>query len=188
TQHFTLHVVAGTTDAGSPAATASTDIAVSVTPVADAPSLNAPASVSGNEDTAIALNITDALSEFDADASLTNVTITGVPAGVSFSAGTLVGSTLTLTPAELAGLTLTSDGETQHFTLHVVAGTTDAGSPPPTPPTDIPAPVPPAATASTDIAVSVTPVADAPSLNAPASVSGNEDTAIALNITDALSE
>ena len=142
--------------------------------MADAPTLNAPATVSGNEDTAIALNITDVLSESDADASLTNVTITGVPAGVSFSAGTLVGSTLTLTPAQLAGLTLTSDGETQSFSLHVVAGTTDAGSP--------------AATAATDIAVTVTPVADAPTLNAPATVSGNEDTAIALNITDVLSE
>ena len=62
-----------------------------------------------------------------------------MPAGVSFSTGTLVGSTLTLTPAQLAGLTLTSDGETRSFSLHVVAGTTDAGSP--------------AATAATDIAV-----------------------------------
>ncbi|SIO49174.1 hypothetical protein SAMN05443247_06378 [Bradyrhizobium erythrophlei] len=173
-QNFSLHVVAGTTDAGSPAANASTDIAVTVTPVADAPTLTAPALASGNEDAPIALNITDVLSEIDGDASLTNVTITGVPAGVSFSAGTLVGGTLTLTPAELSGLTLTSDGEVQNFSLHVVAGTTDAGSP--------------AANASTDIAVTVTPVADAPTLTAPALASGNEDAPIALNITDVLSE
>src|SRR5690242_21547026 len=97
----------------------------SISPVAHAHALPAPASVSGNEDTAIALNITDALSEVDADASLTNVMITGVPAGVSFSAGALAASPLTLTPAELARLTLTSDRATQHFTLHVVAGPTD---------------------------------------------------------------
>ena len=173
-QNFSLHVVAGTTDAGSPAANASTDIAVTVTPVADAPTLTAPATASGNEDAPIALNITDVLSEIDGDASLTNVTITGVPAGVSFSAGTLVGGTLTLSPGQLSGLTLTSDGEVQNFSLHVVAGTTDAGSP--------------AANASTDIAVTVTPVADAPTLTAPATASGNEDAPIALNITDVLSE
>src|SRR5207302_345405 len=95
-------------------------------------------------------------------------------AGVSFNHGSLVGGTLTVNASDLATLTLTSDGEVQHFSLHVVAGTIDGGSA--------------AATASTDIAVTVTPVADAPTLSAPATASGNEDTAIALHITDVLSE
>src|SRR5258707_894249 len=43
----------------------------------------------------------------------------GVPAGVTFNHGTLSNGTLSLTPEQLAGLTLTSDGEIQHFDLTV---------------------------------------------------------------------
>src|SRR5260370_5920336 len=49
-----------------------------------------------------------------------SLNISGVPAGVTLSTGTLNGDgSYTLTPAQLAGLTLTSDGETQHFDLTV---------------------------------------------------------------------
>ena len=59
-----------------------------MTPVADAPALTiGGATISGNEDTAIALpSISVALGEADADAVL-SVTITGVPAGATLSAG-----------------------------------------------------------------------------------------------------
>src|SRR5260370_22600383 len=57
-----------------------------------------------------------------------SLNISGVPAGVTLSTGTLNGDgSYTLTPGQLAGLTLTSDGETQHFDLTVKATTTDAG-------------------------------------------------------------
>src|SRR4029079_6689510 len=108
---------------------------------------------SGNEDTAIALDIATSLSEVDADAII-SVTITGVPTGASLSAGTdNGGGSWTLTPAQLSGLTLTSDGETQSLTLNVTATTTDGGSLLHT-----------AATSGT-IDVTVTPVADAPHLD-----------------------
>ena len=59
------------------------------------------ATVSGNEDTAIALPIQTALGEADADAVL-SVTITGVPAGAILSAGIHnANGSWTLTPAQL---------------------------------------------------------------------------------------
>src|SRR4029077_13822062 len=109
------------------AASTTTTLHVDVTPVADAPTLSTVAA-SGNEDTAIALAITPALSEADADAVL-SINIPGAPAGVSLNHGTLnVDGSYTLTPAQLAGLTLTSDGETKSFDLTVKATTTDGGA------------------------------------------------------------
>ena len=87
-----------------------------MTPVADAPALTlggsgTTATVSGNEDNAIALPIQAALGQPDADAVL-SVKITGVPAGATLSAGIHnADGSWTLTPAQLSGLTLTSDGE-----------------------------------------------------------------------------
>src|SRR5205085_2041019 len=117
-----------------------------------------------------------------------SVTITGVPAVASLSAGThhLDGS-YTLTPAQLVGLTLTSDGEVETFALSVTATTTDGANPLT------------AATASTSgtINVTVAPVADAPHLDLDGvaaadqhtgTAAGNEDTAIALDIATSLSE
>src|SRR4029079_6530771 len=142
---------------------------------------------SGNEDTAIALDIATSLSEVDADAII-SVTITGVPTGASLSAGLdNGGGSWTLTPAELSGLTLTSDGEVENFALSVTATTTDGANPLT------------ADTASTSgtINVTVTPVADAPHLDLDSvaagdqhtgTASGNEDTAIALDIATSLSE
>src|SRR5258707_2676160 len=68
-----LTVKATPTDGGD-AATAATNTAslhVDVTPVADTPTLSTSAT-SGNEDTAIALDIHSALSEVDADAVLSD--------------------------------------------------------------------------------------------------------------------
>src|SRR5258707_894250 len=53
----------------------------------------------------------------------------GVPAGVTFNHGTLSNGTLSLTPEQLAGLTLTSDGEIQHFDLTVTATVVDGHTP-----------------------------------------------------------
>jgi hypothetical protein len=133
--------------------------------------------VAGNEDRPIALGITDALSIADPRASLGSLTITGVPAGATLSAGTHnADGSWTLTPAQLAGLTLSSDGEVQHFALNVRGTTIDGGI------TDV---------STATVNVSITPVADTPTLTIggsglTATVSGNEDTAIALPIQAAL--
>src|SRR5439155_472092 len=110
TQHFHLSVTATTTDGASTAPTAGS-IHVDVTPVADAPSLDLDSGTvgdqhssthAGNEDTAIALDVSAALSEVDADATL-SITITGVPAGPIPSAATFqAGGSWTLTPLQLA--------------------------------------------------------------------------------------
>jgi hypothetical protein len=177
---FTLHVTATNTDGTASAAT-SHDIHVTVTPVAEAPSLaGTVTTVSGAEETPIGLTIHDALSgESDADAVLGSITISKVPAGVTLSAGTSVAAgegttTWTLTSAQLSGLTLTGDGETKNFSLHVDATTNDGGN---------------IAHATTDIAVTVNPVADAPSLaGTQTTVNVNEDSSASLTIVDALSE
>jgi len=84
--------------------------------------------VFGVEDKPIALAIKAALREVDPDAVL-SVTISGIPSGVTLSAGTHnADGSVTLTPAQLAGLTLTSDGEAQHFDLTVTATAVDGGN------------------------------------------------------------
>jgi probable HAF family extracellular repeat protein len=197
-QHFALTVI-GTTVEGQITAASTATINVSVTPVADTPTLtlgnglqplvvfgdgplNKAALASpgvgfafGSEDKPIALSIKAALGEVDADAVL-SVTISGIPNGVTLSAGIHnADGSVTLTPAQLAGLTLTSDGEAQHFDLTVKATTVDGGD------------AATAASLSGTFHVFVTPVADTPTLSV-VNNSGNEDTPIGLSIKAALGE
>ncbi len=92
------------TDARNGVSTAT--VTVDVAPVADAPNLAAE-DASGESGTPIPIEIGATL--VDADGSeLLSVTVAGVPAGASLSAGTDNGdSTWTLTPTDLEGLTLT---------------------------------------------------------------------------------
>src|ERR1700747_3408627 len=144
-------------------ASAAAPTPVDVPPVADAPSLSV-ADTSGKEDTAIALSISSALSEVDPDAVL-SIKVSGVPAGVTLNHGTNNhDGSYTLAPTDLSGLSLTSDGETQHFDLSVVATATDGGS------------LTTTASTAGSIHVDVTPVADAPSLSV-GDNSGTDDTA-----------
>ena len=132
--------------------------------------------MSGVEDKPIALAIKAALGEVDADAVL-SVTISGIPAGVTLSAGSHnADGSVTLTPAQLAGLTLTGDGETTIFDLKVTATAVDGGD------------TATSASLSGTFHVNVTPVADTPTLTTPGTVSGNEGQPIALNISSALPE
>ncbi|MFD2264934.1 hypothetical protein ACFSM5_18655 [Lacibacterium aquatile] len=79
---------------------------VTIDAVADAPTLSA-GNVTGDEDSAIALDIKSALTDTDGSESL-SITITGVPDGASLSAGTKnPDGSWTLTPAQLSGLTVT---------------------------------------------------------------------------------
>jgi hypothetical protein len=164
---FTLTVTATSTDTGGLTATTSANLAVTVAPVADAPSLSV-AAASGNEDSAIALTITAGLTD---PSETLGITIAGVPTGAALSAGTNQGGGVwTLTAAQLAGLTITPPANSDvDFTLTVTATSTDGAS---------------TASTSQNLAVTVVAVADAPSLSA-APASGNEDSAIALTISAA---
>ena len=122
---------------------------MSVAADADAPTLTV-SDASGTEDQAIALDITSALS--DASETL-SITISGVPAGASLSAGTDNGDgSWTLETGDLAGLSITPAADSDaDFTLSVTATSTDGSD-----------------TASTlgSIDVSVAADADAPTLDA----------------------
>ena len=157
------------TDVGS----ASGTIGVNVTPVVDTGSVSGTAS--GAEDSAIALNITAAVGDTDGSEAITQYVISSVPTGATLSAGTDNGNgTWTLSPAQLTGLTVTPPADySGTFNLGITAQITDtAGN------------LTDTGTATGTIAVNVTPVADAPTLDT-AAASGNEDTAIALSIATA---
>jgi hypothetical protein len=103
-------------------------VAIDVTAVADAPTL-AVKPASGSMDATISLEITASL--VDADGSeILLVTVTGVPAGAALSAGTPQGEGVwQLTPAQLAGLTLSpSFGSDDDFSLTVVATATEGAN------------------------------------------------------------
>ena len=186
---FTLTVTATSTD-GTDTATTTGTIAVSVDPDADAPTLDLNAGVEGDQstgtatgdaDTAIALDISSALTDTDGSESL-SVTISGVPTGATLSAGTDNGDgTWTLDPAngDLSNLTMTPPlSFSGAIALAVVATALDG--------TDT-------AAASGAIDVTVTAptnddtTAEDPTLTV-GPVAGLEDTAIALDISSALTD
>jgi len=167
---FTLRVtaVATETSGGSSARSAPVDLAVAVTGVADTPELTI-AGATGDEDTAIALDIASSLTDVDGSESLA-VTIAGVPTGASLSAGTDNGNgTWTLTRDQLAGLTVTpptdADGSF-NLTVTATAAENDGDT----------------ASVSYELPVIVNGVADAPVVTA-GPVAGKEDTAIALDLS-----
>ena len=114
-----------TRSASSPTASDGSQIEVFRDTVAQAPTVTAN-DVSGNEDTAIALDITSALADTDGSETL-SVTISGVPSGASLSAGTDNGDgTWTLIQAQLTGLTLTPPTDDDaDFTLTVTSTSTE---------------------------------------------------------------
>ena len=140
-----------------PGTSAAQSFAVTVLPVSDAPEL-AITPASGDEDTAIALSIAPALS--DADETITSVTISGIPAGSVLSDGShSFTATDSITSVNVLGWTLSSLTITPAqdfngaFNLSVAATSRDDT-------------VTPATTTET-LAVTVTPVNDAPQLSAP---------------------
>ena len=138
--------------------------------VADAPTLGV-SDASGNEDSAIALNIDAGLA--DSTETLT-ITISGVPEGATLSVGTDNGDgTWTLTSDELEGISVTPPSDfSGSFDLEITASTQDG--------TDI-------ASVTDTVMVDVAGVADAPTLDV-SDASGNEDNGIALDIDAALAD
>jgi hypothetical protein len=166
---FVLSISA--TTSGAEAGMTTGGYSLTINSVAEAPALNVPTSVAVTEGSSVTFSITDGLGEVDADASLGNVTITGMPNGVTFNTGSLSGGTLTLTQAQLGNLTMTVP-EGDNFTLIASVTTTDGTS---------------SATTTKNIGVNVAGVAEAPTLTvAPVTVSPNGTAPV--SITDALSE
>ncbi|MBE0532069.1 MAG: tandem-95 repeat protein, partial [Rhodospirillales bacterium] len=141
--------------------TAADSVAITVTPVADS-TVSAGPDLTVPEDGTVALAITPTLAGGE---TLASITIGGVPSGALLSAGTDNGDgTWTLTPAQLAGLTLTPALDSNDdITLTVQATLTDGS-----------------VTASDSVAITVTPVADVPVVSGVGT--GDEDTAIELAI------
>ncbi|KAA0570855.1 calcium-binding protein, partial [Azospirillum sp. Sh1] len=172
-EDFTLTVTATAKDGDAGTASTSAPLLVTVNPVSDTPTLTV-SNVQGNEDTAIPLTISPALTDTDGSEALT-ISIAGVPAGATLSAGTHnADGTWTLTPAQLSGLTITPPSNSDvDFTLTVTAIAKDG--------------VATEATKSEILHVTVDPVTDTPTLSVTAA-QGNEDTAIALAISPALTD
>ena len=182
---FTLQVTATSTetdpDTGmvTTATTGPVAMAVTVTAVADAPSIEG-SPASGAEDTAIALDMSSALGDADGSETL-SITVGGVPVGATLSAGTDNGDgSWTLTAGQLDGLTITPPaGSSADFTLQVTATSTETDRD-----TGV---VTTATTGPVAMAVTVTAVADLPGVSVSAA-SGDEDAAIALDVTAGLSD
>lgn len=154
-----------TDDAG---AMAMATVNVTITPVADVPQVAA-ADASGVEDSAIALTLAASMPAGTGE-TVASITVSGVPAGATLSAGADNGDgSWTLNPDQLSDLTLTPPKDYNGtFDVNVQATSTDGG------------------VTSTSLSLHVGPVADAPSL-AVADVSGAEDGSIALTIATAMS-
>jgi len=149
------------------------EIDVDLTAIADAPTLDIQNS-SGDEDSAIDINITSLLTDLDGSESL-SIIISDVPEGASLSAGVDNGDgTYTLTQDQLEGLTITPPTDSDvDFSLNVTATSTDSNGD----------------TESTSglLFVDTNAVADMPMLVLNDS-SGDEDTSIGLDITSALTD
>jgi hypothetical protein len=173
---FSLTVTATSTESNG-GATASTvaSLAVKVTGVADTPTLSV-VDAHGPAGSHISLGIAAALTDTDGSEVL-GIRIANVPTGATLSAGTNAGNGIwLLTPAQLAGLTITPPaGSTTGFALSVVAVSTEDNGTTAT------------ATKTLNIAIDKDTTASAPTLSV-AAAAGNEDTAIPLKISAALTD
>ncbi|WP_204985769.1 Ig-like domain-containing protein [Microvirga pakistanensis] len=160
--------------ANGPTATTSVTFHVQVDAVADVPLVSV-RDATGLEDQAIALDLSTALADTDGS-ELLSVSIIGIPAGASLSQGTRQeDGSWSVSPADLAHLALTAPRDfagTLDLTLRAISHERANGS---------------AATKDATFQVTVAGVADAPVLHA-IDVSGNEDRAIALNLSATLSD
>lgn len=153
-------------------AIASATVTVNVTAVSSTPTLTVQSTSSGDEDTAIPLNIS--ITSPDASEALT-VKISNIPAGASLdnfdhNVPLIVSGAVTLTSGQLSGLAIKPvANDSTSFTLSVQGFSQDGTA------TVV-------STTSVSLSVTVHPVSDAPILTVQ-NASGNEDTAIPLTIT-----
>ena len=171
--NFNLNIKVTTTEQASGTATTSNySLPVNVTGVADAPVITASA-VTGDEDTAIALNIETSLTDTDGSETLSDLTISGVPEGTILSAGSNNhDGSWTVSSDQLQGLTLTPPPNSNDdfiLSLSTVSVENEGGT----------------ATTSTTVDIVVSPVNDNPdAVNNESSTM--EDTALTLQTSDLL--
>src|SRR4029079_2283141 len=114
---------------GGDTATTVHTIGVTVNAVADAPNLTV-SDASGNEDSAIPLSISSSLTDTDGSENL-SITVSGIPSGASLdntahNVPAIVGGSVTLSAAQLAGLSITPPSNSDaDFTLTVTAKSTE---------------------------------------------------------------
>ena len=171
---FTIHFTATTVEReNGNTAVSEFSVPVSVAAVVDGVTVES-AAVTGREDTAIALDISATIGDSDGSEAST-VTISGVPVGAVLSAGSENDDgSWTLTTDQLKGLSITPPANTaDDFTLTLTTVSREAAGG--------------SVSASYEIPVTVTAVADAPTLTA-GNAAGNENEAISLNIRAALSD
>ena len=172
-----LSLIATTSeDENGDTAVVSEDFVVSVEAVADAPTLDAD-DASGDENSAIALDIAAAVTDIDQSESL-SVELSGIPDGASLAladgtALAIVDGSATIDGSDLEGITITPpvDSDTD-FTLDVTAIATEPNGD--------------TASVTDTISVQVFDVDGGPDLTV-TDAQGNEDTAIALDIAAAFS-
>jgi hypothetical protein len=170
---FNLAVTATALETDGSQASNAASLPVTITGLASIPTLSVQ-NASGNAGTTIALNIASALTSQDGHETL-SVKIAGVPGAATLSAGTRnADGSWTLTPAQLANLSLLAPAGSFAGTasLTVTSTATDSldGS---------------TASTSANLPVAITGVASTPTLSVQGA-SGNAGTAIALNIASAL--
>ena len=159
-------------------ATSTATVTVNIAAVADAPTLSV-ASAGGNEDSAIALSISSAVT--DGSEQLVSLVVSAIPVGATLTDGTLTfTATASLTSIDirtwtLSNLKITPPANSDADFALTVTSTSREGSSGPT-----------ASTVAT-LNVAVNAVADAPTLSV-ASPGGNEDSAIALSISSAVTD
>ena len=173
---FRLTVTAVTMEAASGATRATArDVGVSFAPVPQAPLLHA-ADAAGQEDQPIALDLGAALADRDGSETLSLV-LEGLPPGARLSAGVNNGDgSWTLSPAQLAGLTLTPPGNWSGrmalvLVAHAMEGA-DASY----------------ATSHAGFAVEVEALADRPMLDVPATAADTEDSLLVLDLRARLAD
>ena len=159
--------------------TSTATVTVNVAAVADAPTLVVSAA-NGNEDTAIALNVTSMLADTDGSEHLSLV-VSAIPVGATLSDGThtfIADGTHTsvdISAWTLGSLTIRPPGNSDVDFALTVTATSQEGVSGPT------------ASTTSSLNVVVNPVADAPSVSV-ASASGTTDAPISLNIGVSLTD
>ncbi len=176
-----LTVTATSTSADGSVAETTSTMVVDVRSVADTPDLTVNNVVDAENGTPIALDISSSLSDLDGSESL-SITVSGLPQGTTLSAGIVNDDgSVTLTPAELDGLTLTpGQPGMADFALTVTATATDVEPDDELGAGDV-------ATVTGTMNISFEDEADAPTLILD-DVRGDEDTAIPLDVTAALTD
>ncbi|MBL3598193.1 hypothetical protein JMM63_22075, partial [Rhodovulum sulfidophilum] len=158
--------VAATATLGADSRSVTAPLAVTVTPVTDAPRLEV-APATGAEDSAIALELAADLIRPAPGETLT-LTVSGLPEGAALSAGTPnADGSWSLGPDELDGLTLSPPAEFHGELSLEVAATATLGAD--------------SRSVTAPLTVTVTPVTDPPRLEV-APATGAEDSAIALEL------